>query len=92
MAYMRLDILYEIFFMQVCSCCVAVHKMVPDLFRSLHNLLHQRLQKRNQRSFVVVPLVLPVFLIFVAELGVLAKVLLSDLELHGSKIWVMFLF
>jgi len=66
--------------------------MVPDLFRSLQNLHPQRLQKGKPRSFAVVLLVLAAALISVAELGVLAGILVSDLEVLGSKKSVMFLF
>ena len=85
---MRLELLHEI--MQLCSCCVVVHKMVPDLFRSLHNLHPQRLQKGKPRFFAVVLLVLAVTLISVAELGVLVRILRPDLEVLGSKNQVCF--
>jgi len=66
--------------------------MVPDLFRSLQNLHPHRLQKGKPRSFADVLLGLAVALISVVELGMLAGILVSDLDVLGSKKSGMFLF
>ena len=89
MAYIKLELLHEIFFMQWCSCCVAVHWMVPVLLRRRQNLHPHRLQKGNPHSLLVVLLMLLVTCTMGAELLAVAPMFVSDFDMLGSKKSVM---